>query len=151
MLVMLAGLITMACSDDSDETVAGLVGSDSATAVAQAIEDSGTDAKNDAIGDSGNRKGGSLTCFTLGAMSNFNPISTDYFEQVDNALRVMDSASGSTKESEIKDSAKELLEAWDTVLEAGGLGVELTFGPAETLTNACIEHHSEDLFAPYNR
>ena len=44
MLVMLAGLVAMACSDDSDETVADLVGSESATSVAQAIEDSGADA-----------------------------------------------------------------------------------------------------------
>jgi len=84
-------------------------------------------------------------------MVNFDPISTDYFERVDNALRVMDSASGSTKESEVRESAKELLVAWDEVIEAGGLGVEATFGPSESLTNACIEHHLEDLFAPFNR
>ena len=97
MLVVLAGLVVMACSDESDETVADLVGSESATAVAQAIEESGADPKNDAIGDSGNRNGGSLTCFTLGAMVNFDPISTDYFERVDNALRIMDSASAATE------------------------------------------------------
>ena len=151
MVVILAGLFAWACSDDSDETVANLVGSDSATAVAEAIEDSGADAKNDAIGDSGDRKGGSLTCFTLGAMVNFDPISTDYFDRVDNALRVMSSASGSTKEIEIRESAKELLEAWEDVIEAGGLGVEATSGPSAILTNACIEHHSEDFFASFNR
>jgi len=151
MLVMLAGLLAMACSDDSDETVAGLVGSDSATAVAQAIEDSGADAKNDEIGDSGNRKGGSLTCFTLGAMVNFNPISTDYLERIDSALRVMASASSSTNESEIRESAKELLEAWEAVIEAGGSGGEATMGPSESLTIACIEHYSEDFFTPFNR
>ena len=44
MVVILAGLFAWACSDDSDETVANLVGSDSATVVAEAIEDSGADA-----------------------------------------------------------------------------------------------------------
>jgi hypothetical protein len=55
----------MACSDNSDESVADIIGSEGATAVANTIAESGFDAKNDEIGDAGNRKGDSLVCYTL--------------------------------------------------------------------------------------
>ena len=64
-LVLLAGLVAMACSDNSNESVADIVGSEAATAVANTIAESGSDAKNDEIGDFGNRKGDSLVCYTL--------------------------------------------------------------------------------------
>ena len=64
-LVLLAGLVVMACSDNSDESVADIIGSEGATAVANTIAESGFDAKNDEIGDAGNRKGDSLVCYTL--------------------------------------------------------------------------------------
>jgi hypothetical protein len=101
-LVLLAGLVTMTCSDSSDETVADLVGSEAATAVANTISESGSDAKNDSIGDAGNRKCDSLVCYALGALANFDPISTDYFYRVNSALQVIGTSATYSNENEMR-------------------------------------------------
>jgi hypothetical protein len=141
----------MACSDNSDESVADIIGSEGATTVANTIAESGFDAKNDEIGDAGNRKGDSLVCYTLWAMINFDVISTDYFDRVDNALTVIGTSATSSDEKDIRESSKDLLAAWKEVIANGWLGVEATFGPTEILTNSCIENKSEDFFAPFNK
>ena len=66
--------------------------------MANTIAESGSHAKDDEIGDAGNRKGDSLVCWTLGAMINFDVISTDYFDRVDNALTVIGTSATSSDE-----------------------------------------------------
>ena len=99
--------------------------------MANTIAESGSHAKNDEIGDAGNRKGDSLVCYTLGAMINFNVISTDYFDRVDNALTVIGTSATSSDEKDIRESSKDLLAAWKEVIANGGLGVEATLGPTK--------------------
>ena len=56
---------------------------------ANTIVAAGSHAKNDEIGDAGNGKSDSLVCYTLGAMINFDVISTDCFDRLDNALTII--------------------------------------------------------------
>ena len=84
-------------------------------------------------------------------MINFDVISTDYFDRVDNALTVIGTSATSSDEKDIRESSKDLLAAWKEVIANGLLGVEATFGPTEILTISCIENKSEDFFAPFNK
>ncbi len=91
--------------------------------MANTIAESGSHAKNDEIGDAGNRKCASLVCCTLGAMINFDVISTDYFDRVDNALTVIGTSTTYSDEKDIRESSKDLLGAWKEVIANGGLGL----------------------------
>jgi len=119
--------------------------------VANTIAESGSHAKNDEIGDAGNRKGDPLVCYTLGAMINFDVISTDYFDRVDNSLTAIGTSATSSDEKDIRESSKDLVAGWNEIIANEGLGVEATLGPTKILTNSCIENKSEDFFAPFNK
>ncbi len=150
MLVVVIGLVAVACSDESDETVADLVGSENATEVADILKEAVANAQNDSTGDPGNRKGESLACYTLGAMASSDPISTDYFDRIDSAIKSIGASGASAGNKDIREASEDLLEAWDTVIDASGVGAALTSEPIEKLTNACIKDYSDDFFAGFN-
>ncbi len=154
-LIILSGLVALACSGGSDDTITAGDGEDGPEPTKAATEvpiepdtPSPTAPSTDPAPTSTTTAGSSPTCLAVAKMIHLDPAKGDYLAKFDAIMLEIEAGSETASESDLREAAGDMVEAYASLLS--GEDRSAIGDATQDIVDACERYYPDDLFGTTN-